>query len=423
MLALLLIIGFSSIITARPEISDTISHTSLDVEDEIHIIQDIKAIKDSISVVALHVGKTSSNTQAYPWTYINIVLAFLGAVFAGFGCRYSWKTAKNIERVNRTTQEKLFEDLIRHLYRNNVCTLAFAAKMEKNPVQYPSDEHILKLKTLPEDIHVEQYNSKSEDYAIMHGLCLLLRNYNTEIEIIHEHLRNPHLDIIVKKEGLRTMLFKPLYLTNRILEAMNKVYGKDNRMNVITIILSEHYNKLSENYNKKDVWQYQSMSNVIERHIEYDQIKNLTKGINTIKPEIIFDDKNKILKDDFKDIYKKMPFKFTKEESARMNELKDSDDLLRVESLTEEKNNFQLDKDEFNELENLKKSAEVQELDRLNKLNSIKSLEEIMIKEANLKEVPFNEEECNTFDLISNALITDGIIEYGKIRMIDYPES
>ncbi len=188
------------------------------------------------------------------------------------------KTESHTRNAPIEYQKERFKDLIRHFYRNLIVTIAFKEKyldddnkvMKKSRSQkqnsmlfskwksHPSESHLLKLKLLPED----EQNLDSEYYSIMHEIKLLLRNYDTEVDVALSHLCVP----TIKQEDLNVdfdnLLFKPFYLIRKMVSTeaeMNKISGKikykyekegDITNRAIGIILSEHINKLYDNINR-----------------------------------------------------------------------------------------------------------------------------------------------------------------------------
>ncbi len=66
-------------------------------------------------------------------------------------------------------------------------------------------------------IHMEKYNSvndKNDDInSSMHEVKLLLRNYDTEIDVALEHMKNKNMPCDVINDDMGNLLFKPYALT------------------------------------------------------------------------------------------------------------------------------------------------------------------------------------------------------------------
>ena len=192
------------------------------------------------------------------------------------------RTADNVTRASFNVQKGQFDDLIRHLYRNLVCTLAFTQRVVENreakqikesklfsgnpdakakkgtkssngqsqkrkgkhfsmyrkkerqgenqpqpdpkevkpqKYQYPSEEHLMKLKVLPEDVlHLESYNHDYTIYQKMHNLKLLLRNYDMEIDTAMTYLKDGTQGNAVIWANWMRLLSNPCSLFSRLLK-------------------------------------------------------------------------------------------------------------------------------------------------------------------------------------------------------------
>ena len=185
-------------------------------------------------------------------------IALLSLGIAIWSLYYTRETVKSIrneadkDRIDNECQKELFRDIIRHLYRNKVCTLAMQAKLMKESWNgYPSDEHFLKLQLLPSDIHLEQYYKDVKRFKRLHNIELLLRNYNTEIEVAQKHISDKGIDEETKKRDFNTLNLKPGLLTVRIVEAMNDIWGNDFRMDAEDIIKGAYQDNIKKNDESK----------------------------------------------------------------------------------------------------------------------------------------------------------------------------
>ena len=205
--------------------------------------------------------------------FFGLVIGIIGTWYGYRGFKESKRTADNVMRASLNVLEGQFNDLIRHLYRNLVCTLAFSQKtLESVPngaeedkmkiSQYPSEEHLLKLKILSEDaLRLEKYNNDPDIYQKMHELKLLFRNYDVEIDTTLIHLKNRNMKLSEVKNDLDTLVYKPLHLINKIREItdeMKKSIGKedpntnfDASENAALIMTREHVSKLNDWEKKK----------------------------------------------------------------------------------------------------------------------------------------------------------------------------
>lgn len=186
------------------------------------------------------------------------------------GTRQSIINESEKNRVDKECQYRLFQDIIRHLYRNKICILTMQVKsyvMQNNfekelkensdrnndSVQrlkffYPSEEHILKLKLMPSDIHLEEYYRDVETYHKLHEVELLLRNYNIEVDTAFFHLPNPKVDAKTRERDFSTLNFKTGFLTSEIIGLMNIMWpDKNNQSDAQGIIFAAQEKNVHNN--------------------------------------------------------------------------------------------------------------------------------------------------------------------------------
>lgn len=168
-------------------------------------------------------------------TFIISVIALVAAVFSAW---YTWKTYKyqkqteeNTSRLSKSEQYRLLSNMIRHLYRNMVVSFSIKVKMiASNYNSYPSEEHLQKMKVLLDDIHLNLFYKNDIEHRMMNTLLMELRNYNLEIDVICQHLKNRDIDEKTKERDLGTLCFKCYYLTENIVTILSKIWnvGEDN---------------------------------------------------------------------------------------------------------------------------------------------------------------------------------------------------
>lgn len=240
----------------------------------------INIIRDTLTKIAENTTPqkvmvdTDVNVGNFFIAFISLVVSVISAWFGFLAYHFSKKTADNVVRMTKDNQIAQFNDFIRHLYRNLVCTLAIKRAIESmsDHNAYPSEDHILKLKMLPEDvIHLEKYNDDKHVYMKMHELKLLLRNYDTEIDVSVSHFKDPSVSRDELLKNLDGLSFKPFYLIKRIIDIENvmtekrgpkgkrflcwrRSSGINHANEAARVIISEHFNKLAENLksNKKE---------------------------------------------------------------------------------------------------------------------------------------------------------------------------
>lgn len=166
------------------------------------------------------------------------------------------QTELHTTNAPKSAQIGKLKDLSRHFYRNLVCTCAMTLKYLDNSnknngirINYPSESNVLKLKTLPDEI-IYDIDEEEKSYAIRHEFKLLLRNFNTEVDVASEHFSRINISDDAISQDIDNIIFKQLFLLCRsydILLSLDKVSFPEAVADSLHIILKEHFTKLKEN--------------------------------------------------------------------------------------------------------------------------------------------------------------------------------
>jgi hypothetical protein len=273
--------------------------------------QDILPIDLAVTEISQSTERTSQNTEPTPlgktdfdeWLIIVLsTVAAAGTIFTILSIQQNTKQ----QAINKKFQEQILTDLIRHLYRNKICISATAWKLKKEGFNkyYPSEEHIKKLKVLPEDLRVERFNNTPKNYGDLHELELKLRNFDIEVDVALEHLKSSTIGQKVKERDLDTLEFKSQYLTKEIISLMDKLdfkiaYVDSNTKKEMKVVitpenLKKYLSSISARFdNENEI--YASIDDIPERKnnnrknyydIEFDLTDELNKDICGEYPKI-----------------------------------------------------------------------------------------------------------------------------------------
>lgn len=169
--------------------------------------------------------KESDGMVSFFWNDFNFY-GIVATVLALFSLWYTFRayrsqslTESNTRNVSIEEQKNRFEDLARHEYRNLVVVLSTAVKYFSKTnqsggqrMEYPSESHILKLQAAPEDFVLD---IGPQIAAIASEMRLLLRNYNIEIGVAHNHLLRRTINSGVIEADYDNLIFKPLFLVSK----------------------------------------------------------------------------------------------------------------------------------------------------------------------------------------------------------------
>lgn len=243
------------------------------VEDSVTALQ-----SEPLSQIQRFTEVTASNTTfAFWWDGFNILIAVIALVFSIFTFYSQNKTSENTQKLSRESQRNLLLDLVRHFYRNLVITYAIKTKLDDMGYEgYPSEEHLIKLKVPMENIHLEAFYGRDKEYEVMHDLYLKLRNYNEEIDVACMHFKDVNLSQETKKRDLDTLLFKPSFLTKRIIMTMYELWDSKQ--------VSEDFSKEEYQDNVVSLLKESGAVKAVKEKIQEAQKGKTNASNNTVEP-------------------------------------------------------------------------------------------------------------------------------------------
>lgn len=205
------------------------------------------------------VEDVSTNFLDDGFNFLGVIGFFLGLAslyFAKVTFEAQRQTELHTTNAPKSAQIGKLKDLPRHFYRNLICTCAMTLKYfdelnKKNGTRlcYPSESNVLKLKTLPDEI-IYDIDEEEKSYALRHEFKLLLRNYNTEVEVASEHFSRAKISDEAIFQDIDNIIFKQLFLLYRsydILLSLDKISYTQIVADSLHIILKEHFSKLKDN--------------------------------------------------------------------------------------------------------------------------------------------------------------------------------
>jgi len=142
----------------------------------------ITELTDSLSQVIPIIRSIEEHSAPAPFTYINIIISLIAALF-GFGSfLYAKKTADNVSRLSRKTQIDLCEDLLRDSLQIVVRQLVALKRIEKDGWVITEDT-LKDINYWPSEIYFKQdvYNSDSKIYKMIYNIKRRMQEYNNKI--------------------------------------------------------------------------------------------------------------------------------------------------------------------------------------------------------------------------------------------------
>lgn len=252
---------------------DSVYFNTVEKIDSIQVhIEDIRhELTDSTSFVieSLKISRGEYDEVSFWITFATVILGIFTLLFTYLTYRSQKRTEKNTDKISVVVQKSQLLDMIRHLYRNLICTIAMADEYfeqsnNSSTFCYPSEEHLLKLKFLPEDImHTETFVNNERVIQAMHKFKLLVRNYDIEVDVALKHIKNQKVDREVVEHDFDTLALKCVLFVNEILTIMEEInatsrtYRRETRnkltQKALGIFLQSHINTVKTKINDKRI--------------------------------------------------------------------------------------------------------------------------------------------------------------------------
>jgi hypothetical protein len=218
----LLIAVFVSL-AARAVAQEPISEPMMRIEEH------TKEMADNTKPILVWNGKTYDSWVLLGASLLSLLVGMVSTYYSVRTARNAGQTARNVkeqtrqQEINRPAQDAILRDLIRRLYRNKVVVCAIRWKLTDKGFDkcYPSEEQLLKLKVLPEDLRLDRFDSAPEHYDKLHKLRLLFRNYTIDVDVALAHLKTRALPQSIKIDDLLALEYKSQLLTEKIRKLMD----------------------------------------------------------------------------------------------------------------------------------------------------------------------------------------------------------
>ncbi len=231
---------------------------SLYLATDNHSLEVLETIKDSLTVVVPHIREMAENSKPEPYTVQNITIAswnlliavvaalfgFLGALFGYLGYKFSKQTARNVVRVSADVQLHLCYDFIIDLYRNTMRAVIYGqAYKDKKDLQI-NDIIALKLMCFDDIFHIDAYNQNSDVYIIMKHLKDRMQNYNDDVELCCDNIKNRR-DLSSDFYNISFKQLQILLSVKRLLKHMET--QKDYTNEIFALLLKKHIKHVTSN--------------------------------------------------------------------------------------------------------------------------------------------------------------------------------
>lgn len=189
--------------------------------------------------------ETASNTafsfwrEADFWEYMAIGLSVTAILLAIVTAIAQWKTERNTRMslsMKTRVYESIFKSLLNDLYRIQCDILSLQILlMEDNFQSYPTERYLKNMMIEFDDSNLDsflvvfnkKYKSRAEEhYLKMQEINRLAQNYNVNIEMLMDHLKDSSIDINTKLCDFSIINNSISFLSRKIIQTAEFIYGK-----------------------------------------------------------------------------------------------------------------------------------------------------------------------------------------------------
>lgn len=214
--------------------------------DTLKIITDSLLNEGHLRKIQEFTQETASNTafsfwrEADFWEYMAIGLSVIAILLAIITAIAQWKTERNTRMsLTMKTQvyESIFKSLLNDLYRIQCDIVSLQiVLMEDNFLSYPTDRYLKCMMIKFDDSNLDSFlivfNEKymreaEEHYLKMQNINRLTHNYNVNVEMLMEHLKDSSIDTVTKLVDFSIIYNSIGFLSREIIQTAKSIYGKN----------------------------------------------------------------------------------------------------------------------------------------------------------------------------------------------------
>lgn len=218
--------------------------------DSLKIFKDTPWDEEYLRMIRKFTQETASNTsfsfwrEADFWEYMAISLSILAIILSVITAILQWQTERNTRMsLSMKTQvyESILKSLLNDLFRIQCDILSLQIILMENDFQsYPSDRYLKKMIIKFDDSNLDSFlvifnkkykNESEEQYLRMQEINRLIRDYNINIEMLIEHLKDSSIDRSTKLLDFSMINNSIGFLSQKIIQTAEFIYGKNSNIN------------------------------------------------------------------------------------------------------------------------------------------------------------------------------------------------
>ena len=212
----------------------------------------------------------------------NLLLSFISACGALLTF-YELRRKHYKSTIRKKAQGELLKKTIQQLYFNKSIIQAIILKMEQIgwDKYYPSEEILLRLKVMPNDLLFEDFEDQSLTLLAGSELKFKIRNYNSDIDVFCQQMKDSHIPTNFKRRDLDAIDFKIGQLASNMISMMYNIgIRADNKKDRESMLLSiEDFVKNTRKKQQKEIMQHEPQRDFNYAEIYQPRLDYQTKTI------------------------------------------------------------------------------------------------------------------------------------------------
>lgn len=221
----------------------------METTDSLKIFKDIQWNEEYLRMIRKFTQETASNTsfsfwrEADFWEYMAISLSILAIVLSVITAILQWQTERNTRMslsMKAQVYESILKSLLNDLFRIQCDILSLQIILMENDFQsYSTDRYLKKMIINFDDSNLDSFlvvfnkkykNESEEQYLRMQEINRLIRDYNINIEMLIEHLKDSSIDRSTKLLDFSMINNSIGFLSKQIIQTAEFIYGKNSNM-------------------------------------------------------------------------------------------------------------------------------------------------------------------------------------------------
>ncbi len=224
----------------------------------------LKAIKDTLlseghlRKIQEFTQETASNTafsfwrEADFWEYMAIGLSIVAILLAVITAISQCKTERNT-RMSLSMKTQVYESILKlllcDLYRIQCDLLALQIILKEDNLQsYPAERCLKKMMIKFDDSNLDSFlvvfNRENKcvaekHYLKMHDINEKIQNYNIDIEMLMNHLKDSSIDTGTKLFDFSRIYKDIVFISKNVIEAIKFIYDKDSDLNSYLLLYAK----------------------------------------------------------------------------------------------------------------------------------------------------------------------------------------